>query len=404
MRLNATIASFLRSDPDYEPFGLTWLRGLTPARVGLVAAICMLVLMRTFSTDFFQDEPPSAVDWIIDLMSDTVLWLFYAFPALLLVTVADNLSAQASTPARATSLAAALVAGAWLDGAMFWAAACSGQMGSCRMSAVRCFLVELSTGTGSARCFLNVFFTTLSWGALLTAALFFLAHERSTAAATQRTSLDHIDLGRQMAEARLQMLQAQIEPHFLFNSLATILGLYRQDAREGRRLIKDLTNYLRGALPQMREATSTLRRELALSQAYLRVLQVRMGNRLKVEIDVPRPLEEASVPPMMLPTLVENAVKHGIAPVPKGGTVQIRAEQVRGRLRVAVSDNGAGLRHVSGAGVGLANTRARLATLFGSDASLSVVANVNAGVTATLELPLEVAQRARAAQSDAPAG
>ncbi len=147
----------------------------------------------------------------------------------------------------------------------------------------------------------------------------------------------------------------------------------------------------------MREAASTLRREIALSQAYLRVLQVRMGNRLKVEIDVPHRLQEASVPPMMLPTLVENAVKHGIAPLPRGGTVHIRAEQVGERLRVAVSDNGAGFRHTSGAGVGLANTRARLATLFGSEASFSVVANVNAGVTATLELPLRVMQPAPAA-------
>ena len=394
MQLNRTLASFLRSDPDYEPFGLSWLRGLTPARVGLVAAVCLLVLMRIYSTDFFGDEPPAVVDWMIAVALDTAQWLRNVFPAVLLVTVADNLSVDVPTPMRALALAAALVAGAWLAGAMFWFVACSDDMAGCRISVTRCFLAELSTGTGSARCFLNMFFTTLCWGALLTGALFFLKHERRMAAATQRASLDRIDLDREMAEARLQMLQAQIEPHFLFNSLATILGLYRQDAHEGRRLIRDLTGYLRGALPQMREASSTLRRELALAQAYLRVLQVRMGNRLKVEIDVPRPLQDASVPPMMLPTLVENAVKHGIAPVPKGGTVQIHAEQVGGHLRVAVSDNGAGLRHASGAGVGLANTRSRLATLFGSGASLRVVANVDAGVTATLELPLQLTQRA----------
>jgi LytS/YehU family sensor histidine kinase len=294
---------------------------------------------------------------------------------------------------RVISLATALVAGASLAGAILSFLGCSKDIAGCRMSFARCFLAELSTGTGSARCFLNFFFVTLSWGALLTGALFFLERERRIAAATQQASLDRVDLDRQMAEVRLQMLQAQIEPHFLFNSLATILGLYRQDAREGSRLIKDLAAYLRGALPQMRETISTLRRELALSQAYLRVLQVRMGNRLKVEIDVPHRLQEASVPPMMLPTLVENAVKHGIAPVPKGGTVHIHAEQVGGRLSVAVSDDGAGFHHASGAGVGLANLRARLATLFGSDARLDVVANVDAGVTATLELPLRVVQQ-----------
>jgi two-component sensor histidine kinase len=351
--------------------------------------------MRADLLAIFQEDPPSALGLMILVVADTADGLLYAFPVVLLITLADNLSAEAGAAKRAIMLAAGLVAGAWLDAAMFWFTHCFEDMDSCRVGAARCFLSELATGTGSARCFLTVFSEALSWGALLTGALFFLDHERRMAAATQQASLDHIDLDRQMAEARLQMLQAQIEPHFLFNSLATILGLYRQDAREARRLIRDLTDYLRGALPQMREAVSTLRRELALSRAYLRVLQVRMGNRLKVEIDVPPPLQEASVPPMMLPTLVENAVKHGIAPVPKGGTVYIHAEQVGGRLRLAVSDDGAGFRHASGAGVGLANTRARLATLFGNEASLRVVANADEGVTATLELPLRVVQPPR---------
>jgi two-component sensor histidine kinase len=350
-------------------------------------------MLRVYSTDFLEDKPPTVVNWMFWIALDTAQWLRNVFPAVLLVTVADNLSADARTPVRVIGLAAALVAGAWLSGTVAWFAFCSEGMAGCRLGVVHCFLTELSTGTGSARCFLNAFFLTLLWGALLTGALFFLERERRMAAATQRASLDRVDLDRQMAEVRLQMLQAQIEPHFLFNSLATILGLYREDAREGSRLIKDLADYLRGALPQMRETISTLRRELALSQAYLRVLQVRMGQRLKVEIDVPRRLQDASVPPMMLPTLVENAVKHGIAPLPKGGTVHIRAEQVGERLRVAVSDDGAGFRNASGAGVGLANLRARLSTLFGSDASLDVVANVDAGITASLELPLQAVQR-----------
>ena len=398
MKLNATLADFLRSDPDYEPFGLSWLRGLTPARVGLVAGVCLLLVLRVYSTDFLEDKPPRVVKWMFWVALDTAQWLRSAFPAVVLVAVADNLSADARTPMRVISLVAALIAGAILAGAIFWFVGCSDDMAACRMSVARCLLEEIATGTGGARfCFLYFFFMTLSWGALLTGALFFVERERRMAAATQRASLDRVDLDRQMAEVRLQMLQAQIEPHFLFNSLATILGLYREDAREGSRLIKDLANYLRGALPQMRETISTLRRELALSQAYLRVLPVRMGNRLKVEIDVPHRLQDASVPPMMLPTLVENAVKHGIAPVPKGGTVHIRAEQVGERLRVAVSDDGAGFRNASGAGVGLANLRARLSTLFGSDASLDVVANIDAGITASLELPLQAVQRPRGA-------
>jgi two-component sensor histidine kinase len=388
--MNATLASFLHSDPDYEPFGLPWLRGLTLARLGLVAALVLLLTLRQGVALLFAREPPTAVGFVLAIIVDVAWWMPYVLPAVALVTVADNLSADARTPTRVVSLAAALAAGAWLGAAMQWSTSYLEEMDCLRMGVARCFLAELSTGTGSARVFLNVFSRIFSWGALLTGVLFFLERERRTAAATQRASLDRIDLDREMAEARLQMLQAQIEPHFLFNSLATILGLYRQDAREGRRLIRNLSDYLRGALPQMREPVSSLRRELALAEAYLRVLQVRMGNRLKVEVDVPQWLQEASVPPMMLPTLVENAVKHGIAPLPEGGTVHIQAEQAGERLRVAVSDDGAGFRRASGAGVGLANTRARLATLFGGDASLSVVANVDAGVTATLELPLSV--------------
>ena len=140
----------------------------------------------------------------------------------------------------------------------------------------------------------------------------------------------------------------------------------------------------------MRDTASTLQREVALSEAYLRVLQVRMGKRLTIDIAVPDGLQDASMPPMILPTLVENAVKHGVAPVPAGGTVRVRAEQVGTRLRVLVSDDGAGFRRSSGAGVGLANSRARLARIYEGDASLALRANATAGVTATLELPLQI--------------
>jgi LytS/YehU family sensor histidine kinase len=147
----------------------------------------------------------------------------------------------------------------------------------------------------------------------------------------------------------------------------------------------------------MREAGSTLRKEFALCQAYLRVLQVRMGDRLKVEIDLPSALENMRVPPMMLPTLIENAIKHGIAPLPRGGTMRIEARRVAADLQVSVSDDGAGFRHTSGSGIGLANTRARLASLYGRNAGLSVAANSGAGVTATLRFPLDDGALGRAA-------
>jgi LytS/YehU family sensor histidine kinase len=188
------------------------------------------------------------------------------------------------------------------------------------------------------------------------------------------------------------MLQAQIEPHFLFNTLATIKRLYMVDLAQGKAMLRDLTDYLRAALPQMRESGSTLERELALSRAYLNVQQVRMGARLKVDITAPEELLVACLPPMMLPTLVENAVRHGLNPLPQGGTIRIRAERDGDRLRVVVADNGAGFHEAAGPGVGLANTRERLATLYGAEGRLKFDGNSEGGITAAIELPYHVVQ------------
>jgi len=205
----------------------------------------------------------------------------------------------------------------------------------------------------------------------------------------QQTRLKRVAIDRQLTEAQLQALQAQIEPHFLFNTLANIKGLYRTEHAEGKRLLHDLSDYLCAALPQMRETASTLRRELALSSAYLRVLQVRMGDRLKVVIRVDEALRDARLPPMMLPTLVENAIKHGLNPLPEGGTVRIDAARNGETLRIRVTDTGAGFQRKRGSGVGLANTRARLTTLYGSAAKLAIGPNPGGGVIAEIDLPFE---------------
>jgi sensor histidine kinase YesM len=197
-------------------------------------------------------------------------------------------------------------------------------------------------------------------------------------------------LERDMIEARLQALQAQIEPHFLFNTLANIKELYATESARAKPLIHELAAYLRAALPQMRDTGSTLARELSLARAYLSVLQVRMGQRLRVAIDVATDLQDASMPPVMLLTLVENAVKHGIGPRPQGGTIAIRAERTVERLRVAVSDDGVGFPKGFGSGIGLANIRARLTALYGDAGSLIVGANPGGGVIATIEMPFTI--------------
>jgi LytS/YehU family sensor histidine kinase len=140
----------------------------------------------------------------------------------------------------------------------------------------------------------------------------------------------------------------------------------------------------------MREPGSTLQREIELVRSFLTILQMRMGERLAFSIDAPNDLASARVPPMVLPTLVENAIKHGLSPLPEGGRIDIRARREGNQsMVIEVSDNGAGFASTSGSGVGLANTRSRLSALYGSDASLSLAMGAPRGVVATVRLPLQ---------------
>jgi sensor histidine kinase YesM len=197
------------------------------------------------------------------------------------------------------------------------------------------------------------------------------------------------------AEARLNVLQAQIEPHFLFNTLANVRRLCEVDPERGRRMLGSLLDYLRAALPAMRRSSSALAEEFELVRAYLSVLQHRMGERLRFQIELSDQLADASIPPLILPTLVENAVRHGLGPLPQGGTISVSAVRDGGHLVVSVADDGAGFQAASGSGVGLANTRARLSALFGNTARLSLRGNEPRGVIAEVRLPLLAASASR---------
>ena len=221
-------------------------------------------------------------------------------------------------------------------------------------------------------------------------AFIYMLRRRSDAAAraTHETNVAHQALAKQTLEARLQLMEAQIEPHFLFNSLANVQRLYETEPESGERLLENLKTYLRAALPQMRETRSTLGREAELSRAYLEVLQARMGERLQFEVDVPAGLSDHTFPPMMVITLVENAIKHGIHHSPSGGAIVVKARRNGERLTVEVADTGVGFRGNSGKGVGLANIRARLSALFGDRAQLSLYANEPSGVVAAIAIPV----------------
>jgi hypothetical protein len=224
-------------------------------------------------------------------------------------------------------------------------------------------------------------------GLVITAAWLYTRIESDHAAAVARCAVDSARMDEQAAEARLQMLEAQIEPHFLFNTLAHVKRLYDTERDAGARMLENLMAYLAVALPQMRATDSTLGRELDHARAYLEIQQIRMGRRLAFGIDVPDELRAARLPPLMLLTLVENAIKHGLTPSIGGGRVDIRASVDDGRLRVDVADTGQGFTKTGGGGTGLANIRARLATQFGASASLTLALNAPTGVIATIMLP-----------------
>lgn len=194
-------------------------------------------------------------------------------------------------------------------------------------------------------------------------------------------------LQAQMVEAHLSALQAQIEPHFLFNTLANVKRLYETAPLRGREMLSSLIGYLRAALPSMRQSGSTVAREFDLARSYLTILKMRMGERLQFEIGVERGLEQLRMPPMVLATLVENAVKHGLSPLPEGGRIDVRARRNGDDLIVEVRDDGAGFSAAGGSGVGLANTRSRLSALYGAGASLSLAACAPRGVVASVRLP-----------------
>jgi signal transduction histidine kinase len=222
-------------------------------------------------------------------------------------------------------------------------------------------------------------------------ALIYALQQRAAkaAAAVHQAQLDQIALSKQMLEAQLQVMRAQIEPHFLFNTLANVKRLTQTDIRGGVTMLDNLVHYLRAALPRMREEHTTLGQESDLVQAYLEVLQIRMGDRLRFAVDIPVDLRAEPFPPMMLLTLVENAIKHGLNPSPDGGAISVRAQR-QGHgfvLRVADTGVGFGVAATGGTGVGLANTRARLTALYGDAASLELAPNEPSGVVATVQVP-----------------
>jgi sensor histidine kinase YesM len=221
-----------------------------------------------------------------------------------------------------------------------------------------------------------------------------LQAEVKAAQATETAEAE--SLKRQVMEARMAAMQAQVEPHFLFNTLASIDHLIETDPPRASQMQKNLIALLRASMPTMRDtgqnpegAIRDLGRELAVVRPYVEILKVRMEERLDARIEVPEGLLSAEFPSMMIQTLVENAIRHGLEPKAEGGQLRVRAEIVHGKLAVTVADTGVGFGNAAtaGTGVGLANIRERLQLLHGKQATLTVTANQPSGTVVCITVP-----------------
>jgi LytS/YehU family sensor histidine kinase len=206
---------------------------------------------------------------------------------------------------------------------------------------------------------------------------------------------DVANLERKLTEAQMAALQAQIEPHFLFNTLALIGQLIETDPAEAARVHQHLIDYLRSTLPQMRAGgRSTLGKQVELSRAYLAIMQARMKERLKVRWSVPDFLGSAPFPQMMLQTLIENSIKHGLEPKIEGGTIDVHAHVEGATLHVDVCDDGVGIDPHADDGIGLTNIRDRLQLLYGSQAELVITTPLAGGACASVRIPYKMMEDA----------
>jgi sensor histidine kinase YesM len=204
----------------------------------------------------------------------------------------------------------------------------------------------------------------------------------------EQEKIKRVALEKESILANLRMLQAQIEPHFLFNTLSNILSLIDTKPDKGKSMLLDLTRYLRTSLSRTLPENTTLSQEISMIKAYLNIQKIRMDDRLNYRIDVPDNFWQHYFPPMLLQPLVENAIKHGLEPKVEGGEIVIKASRENNLLKIEVADTGLGFSDFDTSGVGIANVRERLGLLFGEKGRLIIEENKPHGVRVTIEVPV----------------
>jgi hypothetical protein len=221
---------------------------------------------------------------------------------------------------------------------------------------------------------------------------FWLGHdweEKKIAQIMAREKIRTLSTEKQLAEAKLRLLQAQIEPHFLFNTLANVVSLIEPAPAKAQLMLENFIHYLRGSLAASRATNGTFDQERKLLNHYLDLIKIRMGDRLEFSVDIETSVLQEPLAPMLLQPVVENAIRHGLEPKIEGGFVALKARRLNDNIQVTVEDNGLGFKPNESAGIGLDNLRERLAVLYDNQATLTI-AERSPGTLVTITFPAAI--------------
>jgi hypothetical protein len=358
-----------------------WLEGMSWRRIGWFFIVAAALTAYSLPSAIFDGDGLGLAATLGDYMEESaqiyMQYLWALFPVLLALTFADNLPLTGRR--RQLALLAALLLGVLAN----WPLACvllGDYYGACR---------TFPSWKSWLRFFTPNTATTFFLSGAIALAFFAHRHDRRVEQALHAAELAHVDTQRRTLEADLWAMQAQVEPAFLLGTLEDVGRLNETDPDTGDRVLDALIVFLRTALPQLREATSTVAKELDLARAYLSIAKVRLNDRLSFYIDAPENARGARMPPMLLLPLLESAVNHGPEPAVASRTIKIGAVIDSFRATLTVTDTGVGFVAERPGEDGCEDIRARLNGLYGQNARLDVRRNRQHGTRAVLEIPYE---------------
>ncbi len=236
---------------------------------------------------------------------------------------------------------------------------------------------------------ISTFFYSTIIGCVVAYYFFLVANQKEMSNQLTVEKLKQAEYEQALTENNLKILQAQIEPHFLFNTLSNVIGLIDQRPDDAKKMLEHFTHYLRSCLSRTRESDTTLADEITIIHAYLAIQKIRMGTRLDYNITIQEELNTIPFPPLLIQPLVENSVRHGLEPEINGGKINVEIKQENSTLTITVTDTGKGAKNLESEGIGLKNVKERLSSIFRGKANIKVEPNSPKGLIVTLKISLE---------------